>query len=94
LIRGIISLSESGYGEPVNIGNPVELSLLDMAKTIIELTESRSELVFEPLPIDDPKVRQPDITLAKQILDWEPQVDLSTGLQKTLELAGVERLAR
>lgn len=94
LIRGIIALSESGYGEPVNIGNPVELSLLDMAKAVIELTESRSEITFEPLPIDDPKVRQPDITLAKDILGWEPQIDLRTGLQKTLELAGVERLAR
>ncbi len=94
LIRGIIALSESGYSEPVNIGNPVELSLLEMAKVVVEMTESRSEIVFEPLPIDDPKVRQPDITLAKQVLDWEPTVDLRTGLQKTLELAGVERLAR
>jgi dTDP-glucose 4,6-dehydratase len=94
LIRGLIALSESGYGEPVNIGNPVELSLLEMAKTIIELTDSRSEIVYEPLPIDDPKVRQPDITLAKQVLDWEPEIELRTGLQKTLELAGVERLAR
>jgi dTDP-glucose 4,6-dehydratase len=65
-----------------------------MAKTIIELTESRSEIVYEPLPIDDPKVRQPDITLAKDVLGWEPQIDLASGLQKTLELAGVERLAR
>ncbi len=94
LIRGIIALSESGYGEPVNIGNPVELTLLEMAKVVIELTESRSEIVFEPLPIDDPKVRQPDITLAKQVLGWEPQIDLRAGLQKTLELSGVERLAR
>jgi dTDP-glucose 4,6-dehydratase len=94
LIRGMIALAESGYGEPVNIGNPVELSLLEMAKVVIEVTESRSELVFEPLPIDDPKVRQPDITLAGQILGWEPQVDLRSGLRKTLELAGVERLAR
>src|SRR4051812_17973797 len=94
LIRGIIALAESGYAEPVNIGNPVELSLLEMAKTVIEVTDSRSEIVFEPLPIDDPKVRQPDITLAKQILDWEPQVDLLEGLKKTLELDGVARLAR
>ena len=65
-----------------------------MAKTIIEMTESRSEIVYEPLPIDDPKVRQPDIALAKDVLGWEPQIDLRTGLQKTLELAGVERLAR
>jgi dTDP-glucose 4,6-dehydratase len=94
LIRGIIALSESGYGEPVNIGNPIELSLLEMANEVIDLTESRSEIVFEPLPIDDPKVRQPDITLAKDVLGWEPQIELRTGLQKTLDLAGVERLAR
>lgn len=94
LIRGIISLAESGYGEPVNIGNPTELSLLEMAKKVIEVTESRSELIFEPLPIDDPKVRQPDITLAKDVLGWEPKIDLNAGLKLTLELSGVERLAR
>jgi dTDP-glucose 4,6-dehydratase len=94
LIRGIIGLAESGYGDPVNIGNPTELSLLEMAKKVIEVTESRSEIVFEPLPIDDPKVRQPEIILAKQVLDWEPQIDLAEGLKLTLDLAGVERLAR
>jgi dTDP-glucose 4,6-dehydratase len=94
LIRGIIALAESGYGEPVNIGNPVELSLLEMAKQVIEVTDSRSEIVHEPLPIDDPKVRQPDITLAGQVLGWEPEVELQAGLRKTLELSGVERLAR
>jgi dTDP-glucose 4,6-dehydratase len=94
LIRGIIALAESGYTDPVNIGNPVELSLLEMAKEVIAVTESRSEVVFEPLPIDDPKVRQPDITLARQVLSWEPQVELREGLKKTLELSGVERLAR
>jgi dTDP-glucose 4,6-dehydratase len=94
LIRGIIALAESGYAEPVNIGNPVELSLLDMAKTVIDVTDSRSEIIFEPLPIDDPKVRQPDITLAKQILGWEPEIELVEGLKKTLELDGVARLAR
>lgn len=94
LIRGIIALAESGYGEPVNIGNPVELSLLEMAKTVIEVTDSRSEIIHEPLPIDDPKVRQPDITLARQVLGWEPTVELVEGLKKTLELDGVARLAR
>jgi dTDP-glucose 4,6-dehydratase len=94
LISGIIALAESGYSEPVNIGNPTELSLLEMAQTVIEVTESRSEIVFEPLPIDDPKVRQPDITLAGQVLGWSPQIELREGLKKTLELAGVERLAR
>ncbi len=94
LIAGIIALAESGYGEPVNIGNPTELSLLEMAKLVIEVTESRSEIVYEPLPIDDPKIRQPDITLAKDILGWEPKIDLREGLKLTLDLAGVERLAR
>lgn len=94
LIAGIVALAESDYGEPVNIGNPSEMSLLEMAQTVIEVTESRSEIVFEPLPVDDPKVRQPDITLAKQVLGWEPATDLREGLKKTLELAGVERLAR
>ncbi|MGB0872981.1 MAG: UDP-glucuronic acid decarboxylase family protein [Solirubrobacterales bacterium] len=94
LIAGIIALAESGYGEPVNIGNPTELSLLEMAKLVIEVTESRSEIVYEPLPIDDPKIRQPDIALAKDILGWEPKVDLREGLKLTLDLAGVERLAR
>jgi dTDP-glucose 4,6-dehydratase len=94
LIRGIVALADSGYSDPVNIGNPTELSLLEMAKTVIEVAESRSEIVFEPLPIDDPKVRQPDITLAAQILGWTPEVELREGLKKTLELAGVERLAR
>ena len=78
----------------MNIGNPVELSLLEMAKVVAEVTESRSEIIFEPLPIDDPKVRQPDITLAKDVLGWTPAIDLRTGLRKTLELSGVERLAR
>ncbi|MBK5229735.1 MAG: SDR family oxidoreductase [Thermoleophilia bacterium] len=94
LIRGIVALADSGYSDPVNIGNPTELSLLEMAKTVIEVAESRSEIVFEPLPIDDPKVRQPDITLASQILGWTPEFELRDGLKKTLELAGVERLAR
>lgn len=94
LIRGIVALGESDYSEPVNIGNPTELSLLEMAQTVIEVTESRSEIVFEPLPVDDPKVRQPDITLARQVLGWSPEIDLREGLRKTLELSGVERLAR
>ena len=71
--------------EPVNLGNPNEMSLLEMAKLVIELTESRSEIVFEALPIDDPQVRQPDITRAKQLLGWEPEVDLREGLRRTIE---------
>jgi dTDP-glucose 4,6-dehydratase len=93
LVRGLILLMESGVHEPVNIGNPIEMTLLEMAKTVIELTESRSEIVFEALPVDDPKVRQPDISRAKDLLGWEPEIDLREGLQKTLDHA-MEQLAR
>jgi dTDP-glucose 4,6-dehydratase len=85
LVRGLIMLMESGVHEPVNLGNPNEMTLLEMAKLVIELTESRSEIVFEALPIDDPKVRQPDISRAKDLLGWEPQVDLREGLTKTID---------
>jgi dTDP-glucose 4,6-dehydratase len=85
LVRGLISLTESDVHEPVNIGNPDEMSLLDMAKLVVELTESRSEIVFEALPVDDPQVRQPDITRARDLLGWEPEVDLREGLAKTIE---------
>ena len=86
LIRGLVLLSEAeDVHEPVNLGNPSEMSLVELAKLIIELTESRSEIVFEALPIDDPQVRQPDITRAKQLLDWEPQVDIREGLRVTIE---------
>ena len=78
-------LGESDVHEPVNLGNPNEMSLVDLARMIIELTESRSEIVFEALPIDDPQVRQPDITRAKQLLDWEPEVDIRDGLRLTIE---------
>ena len=85
LIRGLVALAESGVHEPVNIGNPDEMSLLEMAKLVVELTESRSEIVFEALPIDDPQVRQPDIARARDLLDWEPEVDLREGLRRTIE---------
>jgi dTDP-glucose 4,6-dehydratase len=85
LIRGLVALAESDVHEPVNIGNPSEMTLLEMANLVVELTDSRSEVVFEALPIDDPQVRQPDITLARGLLDWEPQVDLREGLTKTIE---------
>ena len=78
--------------EPVNIGNPHEFTLLELAQVVIEVTESRSEIVFEALPTDDPQVRQPDITRAKQLLGWEPKVDLREGLQQTIDAAGVEQL--
>jgi dTDP-glucose 4,6-dehydratase len=85
-------MAESDVHVPVNIGNPDEFTLLELAKTVIEVTESRSEIVFEALPIDDPQVRQPDITRAKELLDWEPTIDLREGLRRTIEQAGVERL--
>jgi len=86
-VRGLISLMESGVHEPVNIGNPDELSLLEMAKLVVELTESRSEIVFEALPVDDPQVRQPDITRARDLLGWEPKVSLRDGLKVTIDAA-------
>ncbi len=85
LVRGLISLAESGVHDPVNIGNPDELSLIDMAKLVIELTGSRSEIVFEALPVDDPQVRQPDIARARDLLGWGPEVDLRVGLERTIE---------
>jgi dTDP-glucose 4,6-dehydratase len=91
-IRGLIALAESGYHNPVNIGNPDEFTLLELAKTVIEVTGSRSEIVFEALPTDDPQVRQPDISLAKEILGWEPKITLREGLRRTIEQSGVETL--
>jgi dTDP-glucose 4,6-dehydratase len=87
LIRGLVALAESGVHEPVNLGNPDEMTLLEMAKVVVELTESRSEIVFEALPVDDPKVRQPDITRARDLLGWQPEVSLREGLRKTIEHA-------
>ena len=71
--------------DPVNIGNPNEMSLLEMAELVVELTGSSAEVVFEPLPEDDPQVRQPDITRARQLLGWEPEVGLREGLVETIE---------
>jgi dTDP-glucose 4,6-dehydratase len=93
LIDGMIRLAESGHHLPVNIGNPNEFTLLELARTVIEVTGSTSEIVHEALPTDDPQVRQPDITLAKQILGWEPKVNLREGLERTIEQAGAEALA-
>jgi dTDP-glucose 4,6-dehydratase len=92
LIRGLVALIESDVHLPVNVGNPDEFTLLELAKTVIEVTESRSEIVFEALPTDDPQQRQPDITRAKQLLGWEPEVDLREGLRRTIDQAGVESL--
>jgi dTDP-glucose 4,6-dehydratase len=87
LIAGLIALAESGVHEPVNLGNPDEMTLLEMAQLVVELTESRSEIVFEALPVDDPKVRQPDITRARDLLNWEPRVDIREGLRRTIDHA-------
>jgi dTDP-glucose 4,6-dehydratase len=85
LVDGIIRLMESNLNDPVNIGNPQEMTIEDIARTIIRLTGSKSKLVYRPLPEDDPKVRQPDITRARTLLGWEPKVSLEEGLTKTLE---------
>ncbi len=90
LIRGIVLLAESGEHLPVNLGNPDEKTLLELAETIIRLTGSSSEIVFEALPVDDPQVRQPDITRAKQLLGWQPEVELEDGLRKTIASLGHE----
>lgn len=85
LVEGIYRLLNSGVNDPVNIGNPDEITLLQFAEEIIRLTESKSEIVFKPLPKDDPQVRQPNITRAKQLLDWEPVVNRAEGLRRTLD---------
>jgi len=92
LIRGMIALSESGYHQPVNVGNPDEFTLLELAEAVIDVTGSSSEIVYEALPTDDPKVRQPDITLAKEVLGWQPEVSLRDGLSRTIDEAGAESL--
>lgn len=85
LIEGIVRLSRSNFAEPVNIGNPNEITILELAKAIIDQTESQSVIEFKDLPVDDPKVRQPDISLAKKTLGWEPSVSLQDGLKDTLK---------
>ncbi|PYM84184.1 MAG: NAD-dependent dehydratase [Candidatus Rokuibacteriota bacterium] len=85
LIDGVWRLMQAAVNEPVNLGNPQEMTLLELAKRILRLTGARSEIVFRPLPVDDPKVRQPDITRARALLGWEPRVDTDEGLKLTLE---------
>ena len=92
LIRGIIALAESGYHDPVNIGNPDEFTLLELAETVLELTGSSSEIVYEALPVDDPKQRRPDISLARELLGWSPEVALREGLQLTIGSSTLEFL--
>ncbi len=84
LVRGLYLLAASEEHLPVNLGNPSEFTILELAEAVLRVTESKSEIVFEALPVDDPQIRQPDITRAKQLLGWEPEVDLEEGLRRML----------
>src|SRR6188472_2347863 len=88
LIRGIVLLAESSEHLPVNIGNPGEFTILELAQNVLKVSGSKSEIVFEALPVDDPQVRQPDITRARQVLGWEPEIQLDEGLRRLLASAG------
>ncbi len=90
LIRGLHLLATSGEHLPVNLGNPGEFTILELAETVIRMTRSKSEIVFEALPIDDPQVRQPDITRAHHVLGWEPEIELEAGLAGMLAALGRE----
>jgi dTDP-glucose 4,6-dehydratase len=90
LIRGLVALAESGEHLPVNIGNPNEFTMNELAETVVRVTGSKSEIVHEALPVDDPQVRQPDITRARQLLGWQPEVELEDGLRRMLESFGRE----
>ena len=92
LIRGLHLLADSDEHLPVNLGNPNEFSILELAQTVLRVTSSKSEIVFEALPIDDPQVRQPDITRARQLLGWEPEIELEEGLRRMLPTLGREPL--
>ena len=85
LVEGIFRLSTSDTHEPVNIGNPAEMSIREFGEAIIKKMKTSSSLEFKPLPVDDPRIRQPDISLARDLLDWEPQVDFDIGIEKTIE---------
>jgi len=94
LVEGMVRMmGTDGFTGPVNLGNPAETTILEFARRIIALTGSRSQIVFRPLPADDPKQRQPDISLARERLGWEPQVDVETGLKRTIDYFAA-RLAR
>jgi nucleoside-diphosphate-sugar epimerase len=82
-VEGLVALLESDHVGPMNIGNPDEFTMLELAELVLELTGAASELVFEPLPADDPKQRRPDISLAQRVLGWHPRVDLREGLART-----------
>jgi dTDP-glucose 4,6-dehydratase len=85
LMDGIYRLSQSDFHEPVNIGNPIEFTILEFAQLILKLTGSKSPVTHEPLPVDDPRQRRPDITRARELLGWEPKVDLEIGLRHTID---------
>jgi len=85
LVDGIFRLMMSDHSDPVNVGNPRELTVLDFALKIKELTGSQSPIVHKPLPVDDPKVRQPNIDKARKLLGWEPQMPLEDGLRRTID---------
>jgi dTDP-glucose 4,6-dehydratase len=93
LIRALYLLAQSGEHHPVNLGNPQEYTLLELAQVVVRVTGSSSEIVFAALPIDDPQVRQPDITRAQQLLSWEPEVELEDGLRRMLGAIGRETVA-
>jgi dTDP-glucose 4,6-dehydratase len=85
LVEGICRLLESDYVEPINIGNPDEMTILQLAREVVELVGGSGGIEFEPLPQDDPQLRRPDITRARDILNWEPKVTREVGLRRTLE---------
>jgi dTDP-glucose 4,6-dehydratase len=90
LIRGLVALAESGEHLPVNLGNPNEFTMNELADTVIRVTGSKSEIIHEALPVDDPQVRQPDITRARQLLSWKPEIQLEEGLRRMLGTFGRE----
>jgi dTDP-glucose 4,6-dehydratase len=90
MVEGFVRLLASGVNDPVNIGNPEEYTVLELAEVIRELTGSTSEIVFEPRPVDDPSVRRPDITRARELLGWEPKVAVREGLERTIEWFRIE----
>lgn len=85
LVEGILRVLNTDYHEPINLGNPDEITILEFAEEILKLTNSKSKITFKELPVDDPKVRKPDITLAKKLLGWEPKINRTEGIKKTLD---------
>jgi len=85
MVQGIYKLLLSNISGPINLGNPQEMTINDFAKLILKITKSKSKVIHKPLPVDDPKIRRPDITRAKKLLNWSPRVSLEEGLQKTVE---------